>query len=116
MLNKKYRFHSRGGVRYVYQNGKTIRSPRVSLVFAKNTRGFTRFGVIVSKKVEKSAVKRNLIRRRVYEALRINLKLIPKDFDYLFVVYSKEIGRMKFSELEKVLGELVEESKVCYNK
>ena len=112
MLSKKYQFHSRGGVRYVYQKGKTIRTPKMSLVFVRNTRGFTRFGVVVSKKVEKSAVKRNRIRRRVYEALRVNLDLIPKNNDYLFVVFSKEVGKMPFSELEKILGELVEESKV----
>lgn len=116
MLKKEYRFHSRGGVRYVYQNGKTIRSPKMSLVFVENKKKYTRFAVIVSKKVEKSAVKRNRIRRRVYEALRKNLDLIPKEMDYLFVVYSKEIGKMPFTELEGVLGELVEESKVCYNK
>lgn len=111
MLNKKYRFHSRGGVRYVYQKGKTIRSPKMSLVFVDNTRGFTRFGVVVSKKVEKSAVGRNRIRRRVYEALRVNFDLIPKKRDYLFVVFSKEVMNMPFSELEKILGDLVEESK-----
>ena len=72
MLNKKYRFHSRGGVRYVYQKGKTIRSPKMSLVFLDNERGFTRVAVVVSKKIEKSAVKRNQIRRRIYEALRLN--------------------------------------------
>ena len=88
----------------------------MSLVFVENKKKYTRFAVIVSKKVEKSAVKRNRIRRRVYEALRKNLDLIPKEMDYLFVVYSKEIGKMPFTELEGVLGELVEESKVCYNK
>ena len=116
MLKKKYRFHSRGGVRYVYQKGKTIRSPKVSLVFVDNAKGFTRFGVIVSKKVEKTAVRRNYIRRRVYEILRKNIDSIPKKRDYLFVIFSKEVGTMPVSELEKVLGRLVEESKVCYNK
>lgn len=112
MLKKKYRFHSRGGVRYVYQKGKTIRSPKMSLIFVDNDRGFTRFGVVVSKKVEKSAVGRNRIRRRVYEALRVNFDLIPKKRDYLFVVFSKDVMKMPFSELEKTLGALVEESKV----
>ena len=112
MLSKKYRFHSRGGVKYVYSHGKTIRTPKMSLVFVKNVRGFTRFGVVVSKKVEKSAVKRNRIRRRVYEALRVNFDLIPKKKDYLFVVFSKEVGKMPFGELEKILGELIEASKV----
>lgn len=115
MINKKYRFHSRGGVRYVYQNGKTIRKPKMSLVFCENTRGFTRFAVVVSKKVEKTAVGRNRIRRRVYEVLRVNFELIPKKMDYVFVVFSKDILKMPFLELEKMLGELVEESKVCYN-
>ena len=116
MLNKKYRFHSRGGVKYVYQKGKTVRKAKMSLVFCDNLKGYTRMAVVVSKKVEKTAVGRNRIRRRVYEGLRLNLDKIPKKRDYIFVVYSKDVGKMKFSELEKLLGELVEEAQVCYNK
>ena len=116
MLNRKYRFHSRGGVRYVYQKGKTIRKPKMSLVFVENTRGFTRIGGVVSKKVEKTAVGRNRIRRRIYEALRLNMEDIPKKTDYVFVVYSKDFLKMPFKEIEKILGELVAEAKVCYNK
>ncbi len=116
MLAKKYRFHSRGGVRYVYQHGKTIRRAKVSLIFADNTRGFTRISVVVSKKVAKSAVERNRIRRRVYEAIRLNFDYLPKKTDYIFVIYSKTFSTMPFSEIEEQLGELVEESKVCYNK
>ncbi|MBR2754038.1 ribonuclease P protein component [Candidatus Saccharibacteria bacterium] len=116
MLNKKFRFHSRGGVRYAYQKGKTIRSPKMSLVFVENTRGFTRMAVVVSKKVEKSAVKRNRIRRRIYEVLRLNLDRIPKKIDYVFVVFSKDIIKMNFNDLEKIVGDLVAEAKICYNK
>lgn len=116
MLSKKYRFHSRGGVKWVYQHGKTIRSQKISLVFVPNGRGFTRIAVVVSKKVIKTAVGRNRIRRRVYEALRCNFDLIPKEMDYVFVVYSKDILNISFKNLEETLGKLVEESKVCYNK
>ncbi len=112
MLSKKYRFHSRGGVRYVYQHGKTVRKPQMSLVFVENTKGFTRIAVVVSKKVAKSAVERNRIRRRIYEALRKNLEYIPEKKDYIFVVFSKTIKDMPFSELEKLLGELVQSSKM----
>ena len=115
-LNKKYRFHARGGVKYVYQHGKTVRKTQMSLVFMPNERGFTRVAVVVSKKVAKSAVERNRIRRRVFEILRLNFDLVPKKNDYIFVVYSKAVGKMSFSELEKLLGELVQTSKVCYNK
>ncbi len=116
MLSKKYRFHSRGGVRYVYQKGKTIRKPKMSLVFVENTRGFTRVAVVVSKKVEKTAVGRNRIRRRVYEVLRLNFDDLPKKMDYIFIVYSKELMKMPFKDIEALAGELVAEAKVCYNK
>lgn len=88
----------------------------MSLVFVKNTRKFTRVAVVVSKKVEKSAVGRNKIRRRIYEALRLNFDNIPKEQDYIFVVYSRDVMNMPFWELEKLLGELVTEAKVCYNE
>lgn len=116
MLGKKYRFHSRGGVKYVFQHGKTVRRAQMSLVFVPNDKGFTRIAVVVSKKVAKSAVERNKIRRRVFEALRLNFDLIPKNNDYIFVVFTKSVKNMKFAELEKLLGELVEESKMCYNQ
>ena len=88
----------------------------MSLIFADNTKGFTRVGVVVSKKVSKKAVERNRIRRRVYEAIRKNFEFVPKKKDYIFVVYSKDIMKMEYGELEKLLGELVEESKVWYNR
>ena len=116
MLNRKYRFHSRGGVNWVYRHGKTVRGVMASLVFVPNERGFTRVAVVVSKKVNKTAVGRNRIRRRVYEVIRRNFEYLPKKTDYIFVIYSSKVKTMKYTELEKMLGGLVEESKVCYNK
>lgn len=116
MISKKYRFHSRGGVKYVYKHGKTIRKSYASLIFMPNSRGFTRISVVVSKKVAKSAVKRNRIRRRIYEALRLNFDAIPQKTDYIFVIYSKDILTLPFPKLEQLLGSLVKESEVCYNE
>ena len=112
MLKKQFRFHSRGGVKYVYQKGKTIRKAKMSLVFCDNERGFTRIAVVVSKKVSITAVSRNRIRRRVYEAIRENFEFVPPKRDYIFVVYSADILKMSYNELVKLLGELVAESKV----
>jgi len=88
----------------------------MSLIFVRNIKKFTRVGVVVSKKVSKKAVERNRIRRRVYEVIRKNFDLVPKEMDYVFVVYSRDVMTMKNEDLESLLGELVEESKVCYNK
>ncbi|MBR2586979.1 ribonuclease P protein component [Candidatus Saccharibacteria bacterium] len=110
MLNKKYRFHSRGGVKYVYRHGKTIRKPDCSLVFCNNERGRTRVAVVVSKKVEKTAVGRNRLRRRVYEAVRVNFDKLKKPRDYIFVIYSKRLIGIPFEDLEKLLCSLLKES------
>lgn len=115
MLSKKYRFHSRGGVRHTYQNGHTIRRPQISLIYTKNERGFLRFGVVVSKKILKSAVGRNRIRRRVYEAIRLNLPQNVK-MDYLFIIYSKEVKDMSFLELQELIRSLIKESMIQSTK
>lgn len=107
MLNHKYRFHSRGGVKYVYKHGRNVRGAKAALIWMPNERGFTRVAVVVSKKVEKTAVGRNKIRRRVYEAIRTNFEQMPRKTDYIFVVYSKEVMMMPWQKLEEMLWELV---------
>ena len=110
MLSKKYRFHSRGGVRYTYQNGKTIRESKISLVFANNSRNRQRFAVVVSKKVLKSAVGRNRIRRRAYEAIRAELPNIHKPVDCIFIIYSKDLLDIDFKELRHLIHNLLLEA------
>ena len=112
MLARKYRFHSRGGVRSTYQTGKTIREAKLSLVFAENTRKKQRFAVVVSKKVLKSAVGRNRIRRRVYEALRLEHSHIEDPVDCIFVVYSKDVATMPFMELRNLIRKLLAEAQI----
>ena len=99
MLAQKYRFHSRGGVRHTYQKGKTIRTQIMSLVFAPNSRYHQRFAVVVSKKVLKAAVGRNRMRRRVYEAIRLELPEFTKFQDNIFIIYNKSISNIPFREL-----------------
>lgn len=115
MLSQRYRFHSRGGVNYTYQKGKTIRTPSISLVYNHNSRGRQRFAVVVSKKVLKSAVGRNAIRRRVYEALRLELPNYREPMDNIFVIYSKDIRTMPFSELRRLIRELMDRSLTTYD-
>ena len=110
MISRKYRFHSRGGVRYTYKNGKTIRESKISLVFANNSRNRQRFAVVVSKKVLKSAVGRNRIRRRTYEAIRAELPNIQKPVDCIFIVYSKDMLDIDFKELRHLVHNLLLEA------
>lgn len=111
MLSSKFRFHSRGGVKYTYQKGKTIRTPKLSLVFAPNKKHKQRYAVVVSKKVLKTAVGRNRIRRRLYEAIRLSFNPNLK-FDCIFVVYSKEFVKMDFFQIQNLVQELLSKARI----
>ena len=112
MISKRYRFHSRGGVRYTYQNGKTIRGSKISIVFADNSRNRQRYAVVVSKKVLKSAVGRNRIRRRVYEAIRAELPKVEKPVDCIFIIYSKDILDIDYKEIRSLVHNLLKEANI----
>ncbi|MBR0460473.1 ribonuclease P protein component [Candidatus Saccharibacteria bacterium] len=107
MIAKKYRFHSRGGIKYTYRNGTTIRGAQISLVFAPNSRHHQRFSVVVSKKILKSAVSRNRIRRRVYEAIRLLLPDFKQNLDCIFIINSKDLLDMPFFQLQNLIFELL---------
>lgn len=87
-----------------------MRAAELALVFAPNERGFQRFAVSVSKKVLKSAVGRNRIRRRVYEALRLELPWYKVKNDCILVIYSKDLASMPFTELREKVHGLLEQS------
>ena len=112
MISKKYRFHSRGGVRYTYKNGQTIRGSKISLVFASNSRNKQRYAVVVSKKVLKSAVGRNRIRRRIYEAIREQLPRINQPVDCIFVIYPRDFLTMDFKEVRSLIVNLLKEANI----
>jgi len=64
-----------------------------------------KFGIIVSKKISKKAVERNQIRRRLMEAVRLNLELFPEGFRGIFLVKKNILGK-KEGEVEACLKKL----------
>jgi len=85
----------------IMKNGRTVRSSVLYTRFEPNT--IKRFAVSVPKKVEKSAVKRHFIKRRVMAAIREESVHFPSG-DYIIFVTSE----MKGSTLP-VLKELLED-------
>lgn len=110
MLAFKYRFHGHGSLRYVYKNGKTLRSRIVTIKYINNPkRKNSRFSVVVSKKVHKRAVGRNRIRRKLYEIIRINIVDQLPGHDVVMIVASNEIITMPHDELENQILSLIQE-------
>jgi ribonuclease P protein component len=66
---------------------------------------------VVSKKVHKSAVKRNKIRRRLYETLRRGPE-IRQNVDLIFTVYTESVLEMSAPELSQQVDRLLHQAKV----
>ncbi len=106
MIGRQYRFHGHASLRYVYQHGQTMRGPLFSTKFAVNERRKDfRVAIVVSKKVSKSAIVRNRIRRRFYELIRVHKIQITKPYDIVITVYHEQLADMPTQELERLLVE-----------
>jgi ribonuclease P protein component len=107
MIPSPFRFHGHNSLRYVYSNGKAVRSQLLTIKWVKNTRrSKPRVSVVVSKKVLKSAIGRNRIRRRLYEYMRTNMTRLNEVYDIVVIVTSSELRDMPYNELSEQLNGL----------
>lgn len=111
MISRLYRFHGHGSLRYVYANGKAVRSQALTVKHVSNPRRqHSRFSVVVSKKVIKSAVGRNRIRRRLYEYIRTHLEQIHGVHDVVVICTSAELRTLPYDEVSAQLDQLFEKA------
>lgn len=104
MLSYKNRFHGYNALRYVYKNGRVVRGKYLTIKYSENKRRTTpRVAVVVSKKVHRSAVGRNRIRRRVYEEIREQLPNLEPQSDVVCIVSSDEIRELDGLVLREIL-------------
>lgn len=104
MIPKSLRFHGHGSLRYVYKNADNFHTRLFTLKVSKHPyRSRPRMAVIVSKRVHKSAVGRNLIRRRVYEILRNELPAIQEPRDIAIIVTSGEALHASHDEMNTMV-------------
>jgi ribonuclease P protein component len=107
MIPASFRFHGHNSLRYVYANGKAVRSQQATIKWVKNShRHVSRVSVVVSKKVLKSAIGRNRIRRRVYEYMRLHLPDLNDTYDIVIIVTSAELRTLPYEQFEGLLDQL----------
>lgn len=108
MLKYQFRFHGHGSLNFLYRNGKSARLRRVAVRYVPNYRRPNgRIAVVVGKKVSKSAVVRNRIRRRVFEVVRTHLDHIKPQTDIAITVFSAEYAVIPAPELQDEMIQLL---------
>jgi ribonuclease P protein component len=107
MIPFSYRFHGHSSLRYVYKNGQAVRTHFATLKSSTNPhRSKSRIAVVVGKKILKSSVGRNRIRRRIYEYIRQQIPRFKNNFDVVVIVSSSEFLTMQSTELTNAIEDL----------
>lgn len=101
MLATKYRV-PRQYIDYILKKGDLYTSKLFIIRFKKNAQHFCRYRAIISRKVDLKAVKRNHLRRQVYEAIRKNLpqKKTEQNHLDLILIVKKNAMKASFEALE----------------
>lgn len=110
MFVKKQRLSKEKDFEKIFSLGKIARDDFLNIRFLNNNFFHGRFAVVISSKVFKKAVTRNLIRRRLFAILRTqNFK---KFFDMIIVVKKKEIAFLSFEDLKNRAQTLLAKAKI----
>jgi ribonuclease P protein component len=108
MIAQRHRFHGRNSLKMVYQRGKGARGPMMGLKYLDRPAGKPyRVSVVVSRKVSKSAVRRNRIRRRIYEICRQANPSAIAGKDLVFTVFGEKLADLSAPELQKNVEDLL---------
>jgi ribonuclease P protein component len=110
MIGRAHRFHGYGSLKRAYQQGRSVRSSQVNLRFvARASDRPYRVAVVVSRKVNKSAVVRNRIRRRIYELVR-QANNVPAATDLVFTVFSDQLAELDSAQLATTIADLLQKA------
>ncbi len=117
MISNLNRFHGHASQKYLYKNGTAIRSHWLTLKYIQNPRrNKSRVSVVISKKVHKSAVGRNRIRRRIYEIMRQELPKFNGVYDFAIIVISGEAITASHPDLQNTINTLLSQTPVYSDK
>lgn len=113
MLPKKYRLSSKDFVS-IKKEGRRVFGPLFGLLIKEEeeeTENEPKFGFIVSKKVDKKAVIRNKIKRRLDQALLFYLPRIKPNAKAVFLA-KKTLVDASFSEIQKEIERMLKRARL----
>lgn len=103
MIAKKYRI-PREKIPYLLRKGNSLSSRLFIFRYNSNNENFPRFRTIVSRKIDPKAVKRNYLRRQIYEAVRKVTGNTPdlQNLD-IILIPKKQISKSSFEKISEDL-------------
>lgn len=105
MLPRPHRLTKEKDFERVYRKGKFFAQDFLICKILENNFNLTRFGIVVGIKVSKKTTKRNQVKRRLREMVRLKLDKIKKGFDVIVIV-KPEIVNKEYQEIDKIVIKL----------
>jgi len=93
MLPRKHRLTADKDVTRVLRQGRAVFTNLVAIKALANDLGYARTAVVVSTKVHKRAVQRNLIKRRIRAVLALFIPKMPVGVDMVITAKNEAVGR-----------------------
>jgi ribonuclease P protein component len=108
VIDSSHRFHGHNSLNFAYRQGRSARSEFLNLKYVLNNRRKDyRVAVVVAKKVHKSAVMRNRLRRRLYTTIRESLPADTANYDLIFSVVSDKLIDTSSSQMAELINDLL---------
>jgi len=108
-FRKHERINKQKEIDTVFEKGEKFFKNGLLVYILKTDKNYSRIAILVSNKVEKSAVIRNKFKRRIREIFRLNKHKIKVPID-IVVVATKISVKQKYSFLEKSFLEILQDN------
>ena len=106
MLARTYRLRKNSDFQRLYKSGKRFASANLAFYFAPSKMEYSQIAFVVSKKVSKSAVTRNTLRRRVSAIVEQKFVNISHPVKAIILI-RKDFSSIKPGELQKEVEGLI---------
>lgn len=102
MIQKRFRLN-KIEVEHLLKKGNSFRNPLFIIRYRKTLFPFSRFTIIISKKLEATAVKRNKLRRQIYEAIRKNTQESDQYHFDIALIPTKQVLSCSYGDKENAI-------------
>ena len=111
MLVKENRLKNKRDFDIVFKEGKGCKEDFLFLKTRNNNLEFSRFGIVVGKKVSNKAVVRNKIKRRLREILKRKIDRVRKGMDIILITLPG-IEKQEFKDLERKIEKILKKAEL----
>ena len=106
MLARTYRLRKNSDFQRLYRTAKRFATPNLVLYYLPSHLNYSQIGFVVSKKVSKSAVVRNSLRRRTSGVVEHLYKDLNRPYKIVILI-RKDFSKLSPKELEAEIKQLI---------